>query len=72
MLNKHPSSSATNLLTVLYFLLQRRADLKGAGQGGHVDLPVAWTELAQLAQCKGKIQEGRQQGGGTKPIFPVV
>ena len=25
----------------------------------HVDLPIAWTELAQLAQCKGQIQEGK-------------
>jgi len=37
---------------------QRRAGLKDYGNGQHVNLPMAWTELAQLAQCKGKIQEG--------------
>ncbi len=39
-------------------LLQRRAGLKEGGFGAHVDLPLAWTELSQLAQCRGKIQEG--------------
>jgi len=43
---------------MVYLLFQRRAGLKVQGQGDHVDLPVAWTELSQLAQCKGKIQEG--------------
>lgn len=37
---------------------QRRAGLRNCGTGPYVNLPMAWTELAQLAQCKGKIQEG--------------
>ncbi|XP_074661362.1 transmembrane protein 232-like [Tubulanus polymorphus] len=37
--------------------IKRRSGLRGGGQGSHVDLPLAWTELSQLAQCKGKIQE---------------
>ena len=37
---------------------QRKAGLKDGGQGSHVDLPFAWTDLSQLAQCKGHIQEG--------------
>ena len=32
--------------------------MKG-GVGAYVDLPLGWTELAQLAQCKGEIQEGK-------------
>lgn len=36
---------------------KRRAGLKERGVGKHVNLPMAWTELAQLAQCRGKIQE---------------
>ncbi|XP_041358680.1 transmembrane protein 232-like isoform X2 [Gigantopelta aegis] len=36
---------------------KRRAGLKEFGVGHHVNLPLAWTEMAQLAQCKGKIQE---------------
>ncbi|KAJ8297545.1 hypothetical protein KUTeg_024076 [Tegillarca granosa] len=36
---------------------KRRAGLKDTGKGHHVNLPMAWTELAQLAQCKGKVQE---------------
>lgn len=36
---------------------KRRAGLKNGGVGKHVNLPMAWTELAQLAQCRGKIQE---------------
>ncbi|XP_062576712.1 transmembrane protein 232-like [Saccostrea cucullata] len=36
---------------------KRRAGLKNCGVGPYVNLPMAWTELAQLAQCKGKIQE---------------
>ncbi|XP_053389979.1 uncharacterized protein LOC128552922 isoform X3 [Mercenaria mercenaria] len=36
---------------------KRRAGLKDGGVGKHVNLPMAWTELAQLAQCRGKIQE---------------
>ena len=43
-----------------FFKFQRRAGLKTAGQGSHVDLPVAWTELSQLAQCKGRVQEGKK------------
>ncbi|XP_048772983.2 transmembrane protein 232-like isoform X2 [Ostrea edulis] len=36
---------------------KRRAGLRNCGTGPFVNLPMAWTELAQLAQCKGKIQE---------------
>ncbi|XP_060065301.1 transmembrane protein 232-like isoform X1 [Ylistrum balloti] len=36
---------------------KRRAGLRDKGNGQHVNLPMAWTELAQLAQCKGKIQD---------------
>ncbi|KAK3085879.1 hypothetical protein FSP39_009975 [Pinctada imbricata] len=36
---------------------KRRAGLNRGGVGQFVNLPMAWTELAQLAQCKGKIQE---------------
>lgn len=36
---------------------KRRAGLRDRGTGAHVNLPMAWTELAQLAQCKGKIQD---------------
>lgn len=36
---------------------KRRAGLRKCGTGPFVNLPMAWTELAQLAQCKGKIQE---------------
>ena len=46
---------------------QRRSGLKVGGKGKHVDLPVAWTELSQLAQCKGVIQEGQHE----KPICHV-
>lgn len=41
-----------------FFLFKRRAGLRKCGTGPFVNLPMAWTELAQLAQCKGKIQEG--------------
>ncbi|KAL3880654.1 hypothetical protein ACJMK2_032876 [Sinanodonta woodiana] len=36
---------------------KRRAGLREGGEAKHANLPMAWTELAQLAQCKGKIQE---------------
>uniref|UniRef100_UPI00398EC48B transmembrane protein 232 isoform X2 n=1 Tax=Pristiophorus japonicus TaxID=55135 RepID=UPI00398EC48B len=36
---------------------KRKAGLNTMGSGDHVNLPVAWTELALLVQCKGKIQE---------------
>ncbi|CAC5393079.1 unnamed protein product [Mytilus coruscus] len=36
---------------------KRRSGLRLNGLGQYVNLPMAWTELAQLAQCKGKIQE---------------
>ncbi|XP_050415849.2 uncharacterized protein LOC126829773 [Patella vulgata] len=36
---------------------KRRAGVRDSGTGRHVNLPMAWTELAQLAQCKGKLQE---------------
>ena len=39
-------------------MLKRRAGLRDGGVGRHVNLPLAWTDLAQLAQCRGKIQEG--------------
>merc|ERR1712226_1613476 len=34
--------------------IKRKCGLKCGGVGSHVDLPVAWTELSQLAQCKGR------------------
>ncbi|CAK8675486.1 unnamed protein product [Clavelina lepadiformis] len=37
--------------------LERRCGISTLGEGKHVDLPLAWSELAILAQCKGKIQE---------------
>ncbi|XP_078253155.1 transmembrane protein 232 [Rhinoraja longicauda] len=36
---------------------KRKVGLSTLGSGDHVNLPVAWTELALLVQCKGKIQE---------------
>ncbi|XP_051876615.1 transmembrane protein 232 [Pristis pectinata] len=36
---------------------KRKAGLTTLGSGDHVNLPVAWTELALLVQCKGEIQE---------------
>ncbi|KAL8558461.1 hypothetical protein ACOMHN_052278 [Nucella lapillus] len=36
---------------------KRRAGVRNQGAGLHVNLPLAWTELAQIAQCKGHIQE---------------
>ena len=29
------------------------------GRGKNVDLPKAWSDLSTLAQCRGKIQEGK-------------
>ena len=37
---------------------QRRCGLLSSGEGNHVDLPLGWSELAILAQCKGKLQSG--------------
>ncbi|CAH1252143.1 TMEM232 [Branchiostoma lanceolatum] len=37
--------------------IRRRTGLKDGGIGDHVNLPMAWSELAMLAQCKGKVQE---------------
>ncbi|XP_005105470.1 transmembrane protein 232 [Aplysia californica] len=36
---------------------KRRSGVISCGHGAHVNLPLAWTEMAQLAQCKGRIQE---------------
>ncbi|KAK6975714.1 transmembrane protein 232 [Biomphalaria glabrata] len=36
---------------------KRRSGVKTLGQGNHVDIALAWTEMAQLAQCKGRIQD---------------
>ncbi|GFO10608.1 transmembrane protein 232-like isoform x1 [Plakobranchus ocellatus] len=36
---------------------KRRCGVKNCGHGSHVNLPLAWTEMAQLAQCKGNVQE---------------
>uniref|UniRef100_H2ZA50 Uncharacterized protein n=1 Tax=Ciona savignyi TaxID=51511 RepID=H2ZA50_CIOSA len=36
---------------------KRRCGYMTNGEGDHVDLPLAWSELAILAQCKGKVQE---------------
>ena len=44
---------------MLYCTIQRKLGLKVAGHGSYVDLPLAWTELSQLSQCKGVIQEGK-------------
>lgn len=41
-----------------FIFFQRRAGIRDGGNARHVNLPMAWTELAQLAQCRGKIQEG--------------
>ncbi|KAH9514003.1 hypothetical protein Btru_031945 [Bulinus truncatus] len=35
---------------------KRRSGLRNFGKGDHVNIALAWTEMAQLAQCKGKIQ----------------
>ncbi|XP_041754843.1 transmembrane protein 232 isoform X1 [Coregonus clupeaformis] len=35
---------------------KRRAGLKCMGEGYHVELPLAWTELLLLGLCRGKIQ----------------
>ncbi|XP_038826096.1 transmembrane protein 232 [Salvelinus namaycush] len=35
---------------------KRRAGLKCMGEGDHVQLPLAWTELLLLGLCRGKIQ----------------
>jgi len=37
---------------------QRKLGFRDGGVGSHVDLPVAWTDLALLSQCAGKLQEG--------------
>ena len=42
-----------------FSLYQRRAGLKDGGRGSHVDIPRAWSELSMLAQCRGKVQEGK-------------
>merc|ERR1719454_2867181 len=36
---------------------KRRCGLSTQGEGDHVNLAVAWSELTVLAQCKGKLQE---------------
>ncbi|CAG5126547.1 unnamed protein product [Candidula unifasciata] len=36
---------------------KRRSGVKNYGCGDYVNLPLAWTEMAQLAQCKGSVQE---------------
>ncbi|XP_078070000.1 transmembrane protein 232 [Mustelus asterias] len=36
---------------------KRKVGLNSMGSGNHVNLPLAWSELALLVQCKGKIQE---------------
>ena len=45
-------------MTAYLIFYQRRAGIRDGGAGQYVNLPMAWTELAQLAQCRGKIQEG--------------
>lgn len=49
------------LLYNLYytFFSQRRAGIKSGGVGPHTNLPRAWCELSILAQCQGKIREGK-------------
>ena len=62
------SSFSSRVWEFCCLYLQRRAGVSQGGVGPYVNLPMAWTELAQLAQCKGKIQEGVYievyQGGG--------
>ncbi|XP_076467491.1 uncharacterized protein LOC143298525 [Babylonia areolata] len=36
---------------------KRRAGVRNQGSGHHVNLPLAWTELAQIANCRGHIKE---------------
>ncbi|RUS86816.1 hypothetical protein EGW08_005412 [Elysia chlorotica] len=36
---------------------KRRCGVRNCGHGSHVNLPLAWTEMAQLSQCKGAIKE---------------
>ena len=43
------------------FSFQRRAGVRNTGTGNYVNLPLAWTELAQIAQCKGHVQEGKNE-----------
>jgi len=45
-----------NFFVELFY--QRKMGLKDGGVGSHVDLPDAWTDLALLSQCAGKLQEG--------------
>ncbi|CAH1789866.1 unnamed protein product [Owenia fusiformis] len=45
------------LATKMLMRIKRRAGLREGGSGKNVNLPLAWTELSQLAQCKGKMQE---------------
>ena len=47
--------------------------MRNSGTGNHVNLPLAWTELAQIAQCKGHIQEGRSNGKhDVEPLSPLT
>lgn len=41
------------------FFFQRRSGIICKGSKSHVSLHLAWKELILMAQCKGKIQEGK-------------
>ncbi|KAI0211151.1 transmembrane protein 232 [Lamellibrachia satsuma] len=46
-----------NVASKMLERIKRKAGWTTGGVGDYVDLPLAWTELAQLAQCKGEVQE---------------
>ena len=49
-----------NNFQICIFMLQRRVGLNTFGIGKHVNIPVAWTELAQLIECRGTIHDGKK------------
>ena len=38
--------------------IRRRAGIRDAGRGNHVNVPLAWTELMTLARCRGQVHQG--------------
>lgn len=56
----------------MLYILQRRCGLSSLGEGDHVDLPLGWSELAILAQCKGKLQDGEKAVLGVLLDFLVL
>ncbi|XP_043566417.1 transmembrane protein 232 isoform X2 [Chiloscyllium plagiosum] len=51
---------------------KRKAGLNAMGSGNHVNLPLAWTELAFLVHCKEKIQEGLPEREACYQSFPNI